>query len=209
MARRRRHSILGSSRASWTLRLVALAILGVVFYLNQPAVQNPDLEPRPPWRESRTDSGTSPSEQVLVERVVDGDTLVVAGGDRVRLIGVDTPETHHPSKPAEPFGLEAFEYTREMVEGKHVTLQFDPGESRDRYGRTLAYVYVDGQFLNEALLLNGYARALTRYPFSAEMKSRFRAAEAQAKSKKIGIWSQPPRKVHVTRRESTKGTGPK
>jgi micrococcal nuclease len=123
--------------------------------------------------------------------VVDGDTLVLSGGDRVRLIGVDTPETKHPGKPPEPFGQEAYEFTRNMVEGRQVQLRFDPRESKDRYGRTLAYVYVDGEFINEALVRAGLARALTHYPFSPEMKELFRSAEASARAERLGIWSLP------------------
>ena len=76
-----------------------------------------------------------------VERVVDGDTLVLDGGERVRLIGVDTPETVHPSKPVEAFGKEASAFTRRTAEGRSVRLEYEPRTARtDRYGRTLAYV---------------------------------------------------------------------
>jgi micrococcal nuclease len=146
-------------------------------------------------------------ETVVVERVVDGDTLVVTGGDRIRLIGVDTPETHHPTRPAQPFGQEAFEFTRRMTEGREVVLRFDPGEHKDRYGRTLAYVYVNGQFLNETLISVGLARALTNYPFSSQMKSRFRAAEAQAKAQKRGVWSLPHSPFDVTSQPTGKRAG--
>ena len=129
--------------------------------------------------------------ETLVERVVDGDTLVISGGDRVRLIGVDTPETKHPTKPPQPFGKEASEFTRQHAEGKRVQLRFDPGETKDKYGRTLAYVYVDGQFLNEMLIRAGLARAMTNYPFSPDMKRVFRDAESAAQSEHRGIWSLP------------------
>src|SRR5207247_736210 len=80
----------------------------------------------------------------VVERVVDGDTLLLQSGERVRLIGVDTPEIKHPKKPVEYFGKEASAFTRRMVEGKRVRLEFDQGNAarghKDRYQRTLAYV---------------------------------------------------------------------
>ncbi|MBI3465100.1 MAG: thermonuclease family protein [Planctomycetes bacterium] len=76
-------------------------------------------------------------------------------------------------------------------------LRFNSGESKDKYGRTLAYIYVDGQFLNEMLLREGLARALTNYPFSAEAKERFREAEAEAKAARRGIWSLPSQKTEV------------
>src|SRR5262245_104184 len=165
MARRRR-SRFRMPRLRWSTRLVVLAVLAAAGYFGKgrwgdiglPGVDQPAHEVRrSEWGVRPQSSPSSPrqysDEQALVERVVDGDTMVIAGGDRVRLIGVDTPETHHPTKPAEPFGQEAFAFTRRMVEGRQVVLRFDPGEIKDRYGRTLAYVYVDGQFLNEELLL--------------------------------------------------------
>ena len=95
-----------------------------------------------------------------VVRVVAGDTLVLDGGERVRLIGVDTPETVHPQKPVEYFGKEASAFTRQLVEGERVRLEYDLGTGRkDRYGRTLAYVYLeDGRLLNLAIIAGGYKR---------------------------------------------------
>lgn len=87
----------------------------------------------------------------LCTRVVDGDTIIVnidGKKERVRLIGVDTPETKHPNKPVEYFGREASAFTKGMVEGKKVKLEYD-WQRRDKYGRLLAYVYLeDGTFLN-------------------------------------------------------------
>jgi micrococcal nuclease len=125
-----------------------------------------------------------------VERVVDGDTLRLEGGTRVRLIGVDTPETKHPRRPVEPLGIEAANFVRRHIEGRHVTLRFDR-ERRDRYRRVLAYVYVDKWFLNEELIRAGYSRAVTRFPYSSRMKKRFREAEAEARKNHRGLWQQP------------------
>lgn len=124
----------------------------------------------------------------VVQRVVDGDTLVLAGGERVRLLGVDTPETKHPDKPVEWLGPEAADFTRTAVEGKEVRLQFDR-ERQDRYGRVLAYVYRDGQMLNEELIRSGYSRAETRFPYSSQMKRRFEKAEEEARLQRRGLWS--------------------
>lgn len=124
-----------------------------------------------------------------VKRVVDGDTLLLENGARVRLIGVDTPETKHPHKPVEPLGLEAAEFVRRRVEGRLVTLRFDR-DRLDRYHRVLAYVYLDGWFLNEALIRAGYSRAVTRFPYSAAMLRRFRLAEEQARQAQRGLWAQ-------------------
>ena len=130
-------------------------------------------------------------EPVLVKRVVDGDTLLLADGTRVRLIGVNTPETKHPNRPVEPLGVEAAEFVKRHVEGRKVTLRFDR-ERRDRYRRILAYVYLDGWFLNEELILAGYSRAETRFPYSTRMKKRFRAAEASARAARRGLWAGVP-----------------
>ena len=73
---------------------------------------------------------------VIIKRVIDGDTLLLANGEYVRLIGVDTPETVHPEKPVEYFGKEAYQFTKKMAEGKEVRLEYDQTR-RDRYGRIL------------------------------------------------------------------------
>ena len=81
-------------------------------------------------------------------RVVDGDTIVLDGNERVRLIGVDTPETQDPRKPVQYFGKEAYEFTKNLVEGKKVRLEYDQNK-KDKYDRTLAYIFLeDGTFLN-------------------------------------------------------------
>ena len=134
-------------------------------------------------------SGTVSEEsgKYLVVRVVDGDTLVLQNDERIRLIGVDTPETKHPSKPVEPLGPEASAFTRREVEGKLVTLRFDR-EKRDRYRRLLAFVFVGERCLNEELIQAGFSRCITRYPFDAAMKRRFLSAESEARAARRGIW---------------------
>jgi len=127
---------------------------------------------------------------VTVERAVDGDTLLLEGGERVRLLGVDTPETKAPDRPVEPLGLEASEFTRRCTEGKQVRLEFDR-ERRDRYRRILAYVYVGDLFLNEELIRAGFGRALLQYPYRQSMKNRFRDAEEEARAARRGIWNLP------------------
>lgn len=127
-----------------------------------------------------------PSEWRHVERVIDGDTVVLDGGERVRLIGVDTPETVHPRKPVERYGKEASEFTRTMVEGRRVRLEYGT-EREDRYGRTLAYVYMeDGTLLNEVIIKYGYGHAYTRFPFSK--MDDFREAERSAREDRVGLW---------------------
>jgi micrococcal nuclease len=128
-----------------------------------------------------------------VERVVDGDTLLLANRARVRLIGVDAPETVKPDHPVEPFGPEAAEFTRRFVgeADNLVQLQFDR-ERVDRYGRFLAYVWVDDRMLNEELIRAGLATAETGFRYQQAMKTRFRRAEDEAKAAGRGIWSRQP-----------------
>ena len=120
--------------------------------------------------------------------MIDGDTLVLDGGERVRLIGVDTPETVHPSRPVEYFGEEASDFTRRMVESQQVYLEYEQGSpTRGRYDRTLDYVYLqDGTLLNEGLIEQGYGHAYTRYPFSMD---EFRKARREARAAGRGLWS--------------------
>jgi micrococcal nuclease len=127
---------------------------------------------------------------VHVARAVDGDTLLLADGRRVRLIGVDTPETKKENTPVQPWGTEAHAFTSGRVDGRRVRLEFDR-ERQDHYGRLLAYVYVDDLLLNEELLRAGLARLLTRYPYRAEMKERFYKAQEEAHRARRGLWSKP------------------
>lgn len=107
------------------------------------------------------DDDGGPTERTCV-RVVDGDTIELDGRERVRYIGIDTPETKHPRKPVQWMGKEASEANRILVEGKRVGLEYD-AERTDKYGRTLAYVYVGKVMVNELLVKAGYAQVST-YP---------------------------------------------
>jgi micrococcal nuclease len=126
-----------------------------------------------------------------VERVVDGDTLLLANRARVRLIGVDAPESVKPDAPLQPWGAEAADFTRQFISaaGGQVRLQFDR-ERVDRFDRFLAYAWNEDRLLNEELLRAGLARARTEFNYSSSMKRRFRAAEAEAESQGRGIWSR-------------------
>ena len=127
---------------------------------------------------------------VVVRQVVDGDTLEVTGGERVRLIGIDTPETKAPDRPVGCFGQEASRFTATVVpKGTAVRLVGD-AEQRDRYGRLLAYVYrrADGLFLNAELLRRGFAQLLTIPPNIAHT-DEFAALARQAREGSQGLWA--------------------
>ena len=128
---------------------------------------------------------------VQVVRVIDGDTIQVCCvfGDRVkvRYIGVDTPETHHPMRGVEPYGMEAAEANRKLVDGKTVRLEFDV-QQLDRYGRTLAYVYLeDGTFVNAWLVENGYAMVMT-VPPNVRYQELFLNLQREAREAGRGLW---------------------
>jgi micrococcal nuclease len=121
--------------------------------------------------------------QARVVRVIDGDTIEIAGGAHVRYIGMDTPETY---PEVEFYGLEAKAKNIELVEGKVVTLVKDVSET-DKYGRLLRYIYVDGVFVNGELVRLGYARAVA-YPPDTRYRWQLEQLEEEAKAAKLGIW---------------------
>ncbi len=144
-------------------------------------------------------AGTPERERALVAKTFDGDTIVVERNGRqetVRLIGVDTPEISRPETPVQFYGPEAAEYTRRMLEGKSVTLEFEPpgrpGGSVDKYGRTLAYVITeDGGNFDLKLVRQGYGRVFGKYPF--RYLKEFRQAEREARKAGLGIWNEAKR----------------
>lgn len=124
-----------------------------------------------------------------VTRVVDGDTveaLLKRHSIDVRLIGVDTPETVHPTEPVECFGPEASRFTERKLEGMRVRLEFDV-ERYDRYDRTLAYVWLKGRLFNRALVRRGFATVLT-YPPNDKYAPQLERAEDRARAEKRGLW---------------------
>lgn len=139
---------------------------------------------------------------VLVDRVVDGDTLKLAGGERVRLIGIDTPEVHESVKlyrdsrksgqdikTIQALGRRAQKFTKELVEGKTVRLEFDV-EKRDKYKRLLAYAYLpDNTFINAEIIKQGYASVMT-YPPNVKHADEFLILYRQARDSRLGLWKE-------------------
>ncbi|MFH1646058.1 MAG: thermonuclease family protein [Candidatus Omnitrophota bacterium] len=125
----------------------------------------------------------------VVKWVADGDTIKLFNGEYVRYVGVDTPELHHPKKHIYPeyYGKEAKKFNESLVLGKKVRLEFDV-ERYDKYGRLLAYVFVDGKFVNEELLKGGYAKTLF-IPPNTKYLAKFSVLEEEAKKAKLGLWS--------------------
>jgi micrococcal nuclease len=117
-----------------------------------------------------------------VKKVIDGDTIVVAGGERVRYIGIDAPES------GEPFYKEAKERNRALVGGKRVIVRVCAGEPRDRYGRVLGWVYADGIDVGGRLLKEGLARTLTIPPCGLKKAEEFNRYQKEAINKGMGLW---------------------
>lgn len=145
-----------------------------------------DLSPSPP-SEPDARAGT----EVALLGVVDGDTIRVrfeGGSERVRYIGIDTPEVAHaPGETSEPLGDAATEANRRLLGEGPVRLVFDV-ERRDRYGRLLAYVYAGEAMVNEVLLREGWARTLT-IPPNVRHAERFTAAQRDARAARLGLWA--------------------
>lgn len=127
-----------------------------------------------------------------VRRVIDGDTLLLTSGARIRLQGINTPETVMPDHPVEDWGPEASQFTKDFIEktNHQVRLTFSL-ERKDKYDRFLAYVWnSDGSLmLNEELVRAGLAYARRDYHYSGDMKRRFTQAQDDAKRAGRGLWS--------------------
>ena len=130
--------------------------------------------------------------EAQVVNVVDGDTIdvIIQGREfRLRYIGVDTPESVHPTIGEEPYGKEAAQRNRELVMGRTVYLEKDVSET-DQYGRLLRYVYLpDGRMLNEVLVREGYAQVAT-FPPDVRYQDRFLDAQRQAREEGAGLWGR-------------------
>lgn len=143
-----------------------------------------------PNTETKTEQQQEQRINAKVTKVVDGDTIEVeidGKRERVRLLLVDTPETVHPNKPAQPFGKEASDFTKSLLEGKEVELEKDK-EEKDKYRRLLFYAYVDGKSVQEQLIEKGLARVAV-YQEGLKKEATYKKIEEEARNKKIGIWS--------------------
>jgi endonuclease YncB( thermonuclease family) len=176
------------ARRRW-LWLAAVVALGLVV-----------IADRSGWLLARHSDDLSVYDGVAVEvvRVIDGDTLEIGLPDalhdrpttRVRLCGIDCPETARPGRPAEPLAEAAADLTRHLVAGKLVVLRLEPDRTRGAFGRVLAHVQLpDGGSLNERLLEAGLAVVDERSPHA--MLVRYAQVENTARRQKIGLWSEP------------------
>jgi micrococcal nuclease len=150
----------------------------------------------PPSSPKTTESTTTPTPEptatnrqtIKVVRVVDGDTIEIEGGQKVRYIGIDTPETVDPRKSVQCFGKEASDKNKELVEGKDVELEKDVSET-DKYGRLLRYIWIGDLLVNEFLVQEGYAQS-SSYPPDVKYQERFNEAEQKAREEEKGLWGE-------------------
>jgi len=139
-------------------------------------------------------SASTSAQLAMVARVIDGDTIELVGGAKVRFIGINTPELHDPRKPVECFGREAMEENKRLVEGKQVRLEKEISET-DKYKRLLRYVYLpseaspSGIFINDYLVREGYAVAAT-FPPDVKFAKHFIDLQNEARLNKRGLWSK-------------------
>lgn len=127
-----------------------------------------------------------------VDKVLDGDTIILTNAKNVRYIGINTPELRKKTAgewtwSPQPYAVEAYNLNRRLVEDKRVRLEFDK-ERSDRYDRWLAYVFVDGKMVNEEIVRYGYATVYTYQP-NTKYLNRLSTAEQQAKKERKGLWS--------------------
>jgi micrococcal nuclease len=140
---------------------------------------------------------------LFVERVVDGDTFVLSTGEKVRLLGIDTPEKYESKKlnkdaemsgqdkkTIKKLGMLASDYVKGFVEGKKVRLEKEPNyDDKDRYGRLLRYIYLeDGTFVNGKIIRDGYAQVYEKYPISK--LDELRKYQREARENQRGLWGK-------------------
>ena len=156
-----------------------------------PTIAPVDVKPTAPVKVAPKE-GTTDQIPVTLVSTTDGDTIRVmykGVNEPVRYLLIDTPETNHPRLGKQPFGTEAKERNRALVNSGNLTLEFDVGEKRDKYGRLLAYVYVDGKSVQETLISEGLARVAYVYPPNTRHLTPYEEAQQVAKSKKLGFWA--------------------
>ncbi len=188
-----------SKRRRSAIFTLCLLLAAAFFWLDCRAVQH-DRQALPKSREQAKayDFEKYHKRTFTVINVVDGDTFDIDIPDgkyertRIRLWGVDTPETKHPEMDVMYFGPEATDFTKKSALGKKVTIYLEEHRTRGKYGRLLAYVQLpDGRFLNESLLSEGFAYADLRFRHS--FYNKYQHLETTARSQKKGLWKEVTR----------------
>jgi len=195
-------TLLSSSQLFWLYLINLLVIVTILLILSLPTVQTKLAEMLGLEKtfvfENPKKNDFSKIEKVKVNRIVDGDTAILEDSRRVRYLNIDAPESAHPNKPVQCFGKEAANKNKDLVEGKEVWLKFDK-EKEDRYGRLLAFVFLQGknasdvkQSVNAYLVEVGYARAYIVKP-NDTFAEEFAKLEREARDNRRGLWGSCPK----------------
>ena len=167
-------------------KISTILILGILLFgCTGEVTSSPEASLSP--KGSITDNNRSNLVQYEVIRVIDGDTVELKNGERLRYNDIDAPETVHPSKPIECYGEEASKKNKELVEGETILVELGNPE-KDRYGRLLGYVYIDDLFVNAELVRGGYAE-VNSYGNPGSKIAELINIERDAKLKSTGLWS--------------------
>ncbi|MDW0110200.1 thermonuclease family protein [Sporosarcina aquimarina] len=175
MAHRTKKS--GKTKGSLSAILVAILLAGAYYFL----FDEQDTTP--------TRDGLIPVELV---KTIDGDTIKIMYEGKetnVRYLLIDTPETNHPRLGKQPFGEEAKRRNQELMNSGKLEIEFDIGQKYDKYDRLLAYIYIDGESVQEKLLSEGLARVAYVYPPNTRHVDEYEKIQNEAKKKGIGIWT--------------------
>ncbi len=175
---------------------LALLLLISYFISNTPIQKALQVPSPTPSLVVPTTVKLSQLENVLVLRVVDGDTILIEGNRKLRYIGMNAPESVDPRRPVQCFGKEASKRNQELVEGKTITIEKDVSET-DKYGRLLRYVYLDGVMINKQLVEEGYAVA-SSYPPDIKHQPELRLAQKNAITNHRGLWADCPSGISPT-----------
>ena len=173
--------------------LIISSLINPLF--NQPKQKNTSYSKNLSPSKTIIPTKTASTEAFLVTKVIDGDTIVLENGEKVRYIGINTPELHHQKKEVKCFAKEAYEENKKLVLGKRVFLQKDVSE-KDKYNRLLRYIFLDEQmstseasFINLYLVKNGFAFAAS-FPPDVKYNSLFLNAQKEAREKNLGLWQR-------------------
>lgn len=165
-------------------KILLLIFFALVIGCTSNASQN--LEVKPLVTEPNEKNSSSNLIKYKVIRVIDGDTVELKNGERLRYNDIDTPETVHPSKPVECYGPQASAKNKDLVEGEIILVELGNPE-KDRYGRLLGYVYIDNLFVNAELVRGGYAE-VNSYGNPGSKLSNLLDIEKNAKKSMKGLW---------------------
>lgn len=162
-----------------------ISIFTTIFILSQIILNRESINLKS-FSPSPTPTLINQGQTVKVTRTIDGDTVEIENGQKVRYIGINSPELHDPRTPVECFAQEAYEENKKLVEGKTIKLEKDVSET-DKYKRLLRYVYINDIFINDYLVRQGFAQVST-FPPDVKYTTQLLEAEKEARENNRGLW---------------------